>query len=72
MAIKVTAPFIYFNIYTFLGEVCKKKWKYLRDTYSRKKKQIKGKSGKKGRKVNKWEYFELLKFLEPFVSCNPE
>ncbi len=45
---------------------CKSKWKYLRDTYIRKKKENTKKSGSgRGTKL-KWEYFDALSFLD---SC---
>lgn len=47
-------------------ETCKSKWKYLRDTFIRKKKEYASKSGSKRNLHKKWEYFDSLTFLD---SC---
>ena len=47
-------------------EICKKKWRYIREQYVKCKKTAKGKSGD-GRK-GKSKYDALLEWLSPFVK----
>ncbi|XP_056434738.1 uncharacterized protein LOC130372640 [Gadus chalcogrammus] len=52
-------------------EVCRRKWKSLRDRYIREKRSEKEegkKSGSAARTVKKWKFFALLSFLDPFVT----
>ena len=39
----------------------KKKWKNLRDTYKKKKKENKGRSGNPARKSKEWKYEKVMK-----------
>ncbi|CAL8326841.1 unnamed protein product [Arctogadus glacialis] len=52
-------------------DVCRRKWKSLRDRYMREKRREKeeGKrSGSAARTVKKWKFFAVLSFLDPFVT----
>ncbi|KAL0195390.1 hypothetical protein M9458_008962, partial [Cirrhinus mrigala] len=50
-------------------EVCRKKWKSLRDTYLREwRKETEKRSGSAGGSGKKWKYSEVLSFFDPFVS----
>ncbi|CAG2222750.1 unnamed protein product [Mytilus edulis] len=50
------------------GADCKAKFKNLKDTYRRKKKDEKDiKSGSKGSNSKKWPFYEFLAFLDPVV-----
>ena len=57
---------------TFLSvDVCRRKWKSLRDRYMREKRREKeeGKrSGSAARTGKKWKFFAVLSFLDPFVT----
>ena len=48
----------------------KKKWKNLRDTYIKKKKENKGRSGDPATKSKEWKYEKIMDFLDPYIS-NP-
>ncbi|KAK9976420.1 hypothetical protein ABG768_021625 [Culter alburnus] len=50
-------------------DVCRKKWKSLRDKYLKeKRKEIEKRSGSAAGSVKKWKYSQILGFLEPFVT----
>ncbi|CAL8384486.1 uncharacterized protein LOC115532291 [Gadus morhua] len=51
-------------------DVCRRKWKSLRDRYIREKRSEKEgkKSGSAARTVKKWKFFAVLSFLDPFVT----
>ncbi|CAL8341151.1 unnamed protein product [Boreogadus saida] len=51
-------------------DVCRRKWKSLRDRYMREKKGEKDakKSGSAARTAKKWKFFVVLSFLDPFVT----
>ncbi|XP_016368500.1 uncharacterized protein LOC107751434 [Sinocyclocheilus rhinocerous] len=50
-------------------DVCRKKWKSLRDTYLKeKRKEMEKRSGSAAGSVKKWKYSQILGFLEPFVT----
>ena len=58
--------FMFFLI--IVGADCKAKFKNLKDTYRRKKKDEKDiKSGSKGSNSKKWPFYEFLTFLDPVV-----
>uniref|UniRef100_A0A9J7YAR1 MADF domain-containing protein n=1 Tax=Cyprinus carpio carpio TaxID=630221 RepID=A0A9J7YAR1_CYPCA len=46
-------------------DVCRKKWKSLRDTYL---KEMEKRSGSAAGSVKKWKYSQILGFLDPFVT----
>ncbi|CAL8361773.1 unnamed protein product [Arctogadus glacialis] len=48
-------------------DVCRRKWKSLRDRYMREKEEGK-KSGSAARTVKKWTFFAVLSFFDPFVT----
>ncbi|XP_071316452.1 uncharacterized protein [Trachinotus anak] len=50
-------------------EVCRRKWKSLRDTYLReRKKEGEKRSGSAAGQVKKWKYSAVLSFLDPFIA----
>ncbi|KAK5613477.1 hypothetical protein CRENBAI_021263 [Crenichthys baileyi] len=51
-------------------EMCRKRWKILRDTYAKecKKEKDKKKSGAAAGTAQKWKYLAGLSFLEPFIT----
>ncbi|XP_049457243.1 transcription factor Adf-1-like [Epinephelus fuscoguttatus] len=50
-------------------EICRRKWKGLRDTYLKeKKKERERKSGSAGTGGKRWKYSAVLSFLDPFVT----
>ncbi len=50
-------------------EVCRKKWKCLRDTYIKeRRKDTEKRSGSAAGSGKKWKYSAVLSFLDPFVS----
>ncbi|CAK6970780.1 transcription factor Adf-1-like [Scomber scombrus] len=49
-------------------EVCRKKWKGLRDTYLKKKREGERRSGSAGGELKKWRFSAVLSFLEPFTT----
>ncbi|KAF4096414.1 transcription factor Adf-1-like [Onychostoma macrolepis] len=50
-------------------EVCRKKWKSLRDTYLKeRRKDTEKRSGSAAGSGKKWKYSAVLSFLDPFVS----
>ncbi|RXN18500.1 transcription factor Adf-1-like protein [Labeo rohita] len=50
-------------------EVCRKKWKSLRDTYLKeRRKETEKRSGSAAGSGKKWKYSAVLSFLDPFVS----
>ncbi|KAL7376639.1 hypothetical protein ABVT39_012534 [Epinephelus coioides] len=50
-------------------DVCRRKWKSLRDTYLReRKKETEKRSGAAAGTGKKWRYFAVLSFLDPFVA----
>ncbi|CAL8275584.1 unnamed protein product [Arctogadus glacialis] len=51
-------------------DVCRRKWKSLRDRYMKEKKSEKAakKSGSAARTSKKWKFFVVLSFLDPFVT----
>ncbi|XP_058628539.1 uncharacterized protein LOC131538616 isoform X2 [Onychostoma macrolepis] len=50
-------------------EVCRKKWKSLRDTYLKeRRKETEKRSGSAAGSEKKWKYSAVLSFLDPFVS----
>ncbi|KAK9963885.1 hypothetical protein ABG768_005107 [Culter alburnus] len=50
-------------------EVCRKKWKNLRDTYLKeRRKEMEKRSGSAAGSGKKWKYSAVLSFLDPFVS----
>ncbi|XP_078022961.1 uncharacterized protein LOC144462704 [Epinephelus lanceolatus] len=50
-------------------DVCRRKWKSLRDTYLKeRKKETEKKSGATAGTGKKWKYFAALSFLDPFVA----
>uniref|UniRef100_A0A8C2KPW8 MADF domain-containing protein n=1 Tax=Cyprinus carpio TaxID=7962 RepID=A0A8C2KPW8_CYPCA len=52
-----------------LKEMCRKKWKSLRDTYLReRRKETEKRSGSAAGSGKKWKYSVVLSFLDPFVS----
>ena len=58
------------HIFFIAVQDCKKKWKYLRDTFMKTARQKKGKSGKAGRKKKPREFYEQLTFLQSHVAVN--
>ncbi|XP_055057393.2 uncharacterized protein [Misgurnus anguillicaudatus] len=51
------------------AEMCRKKWKGLRDTYLKeRKKEMEKRSGSAAGSGKKWKYSAVLSFLDPFVS----
>ncbi|KAK9977042.1 hypothetical protein ABG768_018863, partial [Culter alburnus] len=52
-------------------EKCRKKWKYMRDTYKREKNEEKERkksgSGAAGGS-QRWKYVSILGFLEPYIT----
>ncbi|CAL8341825.1 unnamed protein product [Arctogadus glacialis] len=48
-------------------DVCRRKWKSLRDRYIREKRSEK-EEGKKSGSAKKWKFFAVLSFLDPFVT----
>ncbi|CAM4571970.1 unnamed protein product [Leuciscus chuanchicus] len=50
-------------------EVCRKKWKSLRDTYLKeKRKEMEKRSGSAAGSVKRWKFSQILGFLDPFVT----
>uniref|UniRef100_A0A671YJ80 MADF domain-containing protein n=1 Tax=Sparus aurata TaxID=8175 RepID=A0A671YJ80_SPAAU len=49
-------------------EVCRKKWKGLRDTYLKKKREGEKRSGSAGGNLRKWRFSAVLSFLDPFTT----
>ncbi|XP_053179674.1 transcription factor Adf-1-like [Scomber japonicus] len=50
-------------------DVCRRRWKSLRDTYMReRRKGTESRSGAAAGTVKKWKYFAVLSFLDPFVA----
>ncbi|XP_053726452.1 transcription factor Adf-1-like [Synchiropus splendidus] len=50
-------------------EICKKRWKGLRDMYMReKRKAMEKKSGSAASSQGKWRRFAVLSFLDPFIT----
>ncbi|XP_059894294.1 uncharacterized protein LOC132447509 [Gadus macrocephalus] len=50
-------------------DVCRRKWKSLRDRYIREKRKEEGKKiGSAARTVKKWKFSAVLSFLDPFVT----
>ncbi|XP_073720310.1 uncharacterized protein [Misgurnus anguillicaudatus] len=50
-------------------DICRKKWKSLRDTYLKeRKKEMEKRSGSAAGSGKKWKYSQILGFLEPFVT----
>uniref|UniRef100_A0A8C2Z8S6 MADF domain-containing protein n=1 Tax=Cyclopterus lumpus TaxID=8103 RepID=A0A8C2Z8S6_CYCLU len=50
-------------------EVCRKKWKGLRDTYLKEKRRATDKrSGSGAGSLKKWKYSAVLSFLDPFIT----
>ncbi len=58
------------NLRVFLSvDVCRRKWKSLRDTYMRERRKVtETRSGAAAGTAKKWKYFVVLSFLDPFVS----
>ena len=52
----------------FAVEVCRKKWKGLRDTYLNKKREGEKRSGSAGAILKKWRFSAVLSFLDPFTT----
>ena len=52
------------------GEVAKKRFKTLRDSYVRRRRESKTKSGQAAKKAKKWKFDGLLEFLEPHIYDN--
>ena len=46
----------------------KKRWKNLRDTYLKKRKEENGRSGDAARKTKDWKYKNIIAFLEPYID----
>ena len=55
-------------IYLLSATFAKKRWKNLRDTYLRRKREEKGRSGDAGGKKKEWKYKQVMGFLEPFID----
>ncbi|KAK7939070.1 hypothetical protein WMY93_002396 [Mugilogobius chulae] len=50
-------------------DVCRKKWKGLRDTYLKeKRRETEKRSGSAGGTKKKWKYSEVMSFLDPFIA----
>lgn len=49
----------------------KKRWRYQRDQYVRKRREIKTKSGEVAIKAARWKFMEELSFLDPFLVDAP-
>ena len=50
-------------------DVCRRRWKSLRDTYMReRRKGTESRSGSAAGTAKKWKYFAVLSFLDPFVA----
>ncbi|KAK7895209.1 hypothetical protein WMY93_020534 [Mugilogobius chulae] len=50
-------------------DICKKRWKSLRDTYMKERRKAKEKrSGSAAGSAKKWRFFEVLTFLDRFIS----
>ena len=50
-------------------DICRRKWKSLRDTYLReKKKEGEKRSGSAAGQGKKWKYSAVLSFLDPFIA----
>lgn len=48
-------------------DLCRKKWKSLRDTYIKEKRKA-PKSGAAAGTGKKWKFFGVLSFLDPFIT----
>ena len=49
-------------------EVCRRKWKGLRDTYIKERRKEAGSSGSAAGSGKRWKYSAVLSFLDPFVT----
>ena len=45
-----------------------KRFKSLRDAYTRKKRELLSKSGQEAKRVKKWRYFDMMTFLDPYCK----
>ncbi|MEQ2292996.1 hypothetical protein AMECASPLE_028745 [Ameca splendens] len=70
---KYTCDFISQKIPIFSEDLCRKKWKGLRDTYlkERRKELEKRRSGAAAGAGKKWRFSAVLSFLDPFVAPRP-
>ena len=55
-------------MYLFTEQDCRAKWKGLRDTYVRKKKQLKNRSGQAAKRIVQWKYLAPLSFLNKYLQ----
>lgn len=53
---------------TFLAEVCKQRWKTLRDAFQRAAKNNQTKSGQAAKGGKKWKYWDAMAFLQPHIK----
>lgn len=59
---------LHFDIFSFLAEECKRKWKNMRDRYL-KEVRLEIKSKKQGELIqSKWKYRQLMNFIAPFTG----
>ena len=49
-------------------DLWKKKWRTQRDTYVRKKRDLRHKSGQAAIRIKKWRFMEVLSFLDPYLE----
>ncbi|MEQ2313043.1 hypothetical protein AMECASPLE_037561 [Ameca splendens] len=70
---KYSCDFISQKIPIFSEDVCRKKWKGLRDMYlkERRKELEKRRSGAAAGAAKKWRFSAVLPFLDPFVAPRP-
>lgn len=60
--------FKYCVVLYLTGDGWKKKWRNLRDTYMKKKKDNATKSGQAASRKKPWLFFDILTFLDEFIE----
>ncbi|XP_076027440.1 uncharacterized protein LOC143016813 [Genypterus blacodes] len=53
------------------GDICKAKWKYLRDKYKKEKRAEEERSGAEGGSRKMWKYMEIMGFLDSYMQEKP-
>ena len=71
--VQMASDLYYSTVHVYLcflsEEVCRRKWKGLRDTYIKERKKEAGrKSGLAAGTGKRWKYSAVLSFLDPFVT----